>query len=208
MLCVIAPGNLLWPTRWRRARAGPATPTAGPCASATGRRASTSSTATAGPSMQPGCSPTPGIGCTPRPGRAMRGFAGEVARRWSEPDAGIWEIRGDGAHHVHSKLMRWLALNPALRIAERQRTPRRQRRAWQKARDALTAEVTVKGFDASRFTYTYTCTYGSQDVDAALLILPYRGGHCPWGQLEQLQPSVRSCRCFRFCPASEPSRRK
>ena len=47
--------------------------------------------------------------------RAMRGFANEVARRWNEPDAGIWEIRGDGAHHVHSKLMGWLALDRALR---------------------------------------------------------------------------------------------
>ncbi len=59
----------------------------------------------------------------------MRGFAGEVARRWSEPDAGIWEIRGAGAHHVQSKLMGWLALDRALRVAERQRTTRRQRRA-------------------------------------------------------------------------------
>jgi GH15 family glucan-1,4-alpha-glucosidase len=105
--------------------------------------------------------------------RAMRGFAGEVARRWSEPDAGIWEIRGDGAHHVHSKLMGWLALDRALRIAERQRAPQRQRQAWAAQRDALAAEVTVKGFDASRFTYTRT--YGARNVDAASLILPLLG---------------------------------
>jgi GH15 family glucan-1,4-alpha-glucosidase len=100
----------------------------------------------------------------------MRGFAGEVARRWSEPDAGIWEIRGDGAHHVHSKLMGWLALDRALRIAQSQHTPHRQRRTWQQERDALAAEVNVMGFDAARCTYTRT--YGSHDVDAALLILP------------------------------------
>jgi GH15 family glucan-1,4-alpha-glucosidase len=105
--------------------------------------------------------------------RSMRGFAGEVARRWREPDAGIWEIRGDGAHHVHSKLMGWLALDRALRIAEQQRAPQRQRRAWARERDALAAEVTVRGFDSSRFTYTRT--YGSWDVDAALLILPLLG---------------------------------
>jgi GH15 family glucan-1,4-alpha-glucosidase len=105
--------------------------------------------------------------------RAMRGFAGEVARRWNEPDAGIWEIRGDGAHHVHSKLMGWLALDRALRIAEHQRTPHRQRQAWQQERDALAAEVTVRGFDTSRSTYTRT--YGSHDADAALLILPLLG---------------------------------
>jgi GH15 family glucan-1,4-alpha-glucosidase len=105
--------------------------------------------------------------------RAMRGFAGEVARRWSEPDAGIWEIRGDGAHHVHSKLMGWLALDRALRIAELRRAPQRQRQAWARERDALAAEVTVRGFDAPRCTYTRT--YGSQDVDAALLTLPLLG---------------------------------
>src|SRR5215211_2520368 len=57
--------------------------------------------------------------------RAMRGFADQVAKRWREPDAGIWEIRGDGAHHVHSKLMAWLALDRALRIAATRRTPAR-----------------------------------------------------------------------------------
>ena len=56
--------------------------------------------------------------------RAMRGFADLVARRWREPDAGIWEIRDDAAHHVHSKLMGWLALDRALRIADTHRTPR------------------------------------------------------------------------------------
>jgi hypothetical protein len=105
--------------------------------------------------------------------RAMRGFAGEVARRWRQPDAGIWEIRGDGAHHVHSKLMAWLALDRAVRIAEQHRTPRRQRQAWQQQRDALAAEVIIRGFDASRCTYTRS--YGSHDVDAALLILPLLG---------------------------------
>jgi GH15 family glucan-1,4-alpha-glucosidase len=105
--------------------------------------------------------------------RAMRGFAGEVSRRWREPDAGIWEIRGDGAHHVHSKLMAWLALDRAVRIAEHYCTPRRQRQGWQQQRDALAAEVTIRGFDASRCTYTRS--YGSHYVDAALLILPLLG---------------------------------
>ena len=79
--------------------------------------------------------------------RAMRGFADEVAARWTEPDAGIWEIRGDGAHHVHSKLMAWLALDRALRIAATHRTPARQRARWQTQRDAIAADVTARGFD-------------------------------------------------------------
>ncbi len=105
--------------------------------------------------------------------RAMRGFADLVARRWHEPDAGIWEIRGDAAQHVHSKLMGWLALDRALRIADTHRMPARQRRRWQTARDAIAAEVRTRGFDPTKASYTRS--YGSDDLDAALLILPLLG---------------------------------
>jgi GH15 family glucan-1,4-alpha-glucosidase len=105
--------------------------------------------------------------------RAMRGFADLVARRWHEPDAGIWEIRGDAAHHVHSKLMGWLALDRALRIAQTHRVPARQRRRWQSAHTALGAEIRSRGFDADKVSYTRT--YGSDDLDAALLVLPLLG---------------------------------
>jgi GH15 family glucan-1,4-alpha-glucosidase len=105
--------------------------------------------------------------------RAMRGFADLVAHRWHEPDAGIWEIRDDAAHHVHSKLMGWLALDRALRIADSHRTPTRQRRRWQAARAAIAEEVRARGYD--RANGTYTRSYGSVDLDAALLILPLLG---------------------------------
>jgi GH15 family glucan-1,4-alpha-glucosidase len=102
--------------------------------------------------------------------RALRGFADCVARRWPEPDAGIWEIRGQPAHYVHSKLMGWLALDRALRLAPAHRTPTRQRRRWEAERRALAADVTARGFDPTRGTYTRS--YGSADLDAAVLILP------------------------------------
>jgi GH15 family glucan-1,4-alpha-glucosidase len=105
--------------------------------------------------------------------RAMRGFADEVAERWTAPDAGIWEIRGDGAHHVHSKLMAWLALDRALRIAATHRTPARQLVRWRTQRAAIASEVTTRGFDAE--VNTYTRTYGSTDLDAAVLVLPLLG---------------------------------
>jgi GH15 family glucan-1,4-alpha-glucosidase len=102
--------------------------------------------------------------------RAMRGFADEVASRWTEPDSGIWEVRGDLAHHVHSKLMAWLALDRALRIAATRRTPARQVARWTAARAAVAADVTSRGYDAGRGAYTRT--YGSSDLDAAVLVLP------------------------------------
>jgi GH15 family glucan-1,4-alpha-glucosidase len=105
--------------------------------------------------------------------RAMRGFADTVARHWHQPDAGIWEIRGDAAHHVHSKLMGWLALDRALCIARTHHLSDRQRRRWVAARDAIATEVTTRGFDTAKGSYTRT--YGSADLDAALLVLPLLG---------------------------------
>ncbi|MFI7426882.1 glycoside hydrolase family 15 protein [Micromonospora sp. NPDC049836] len=105
--------------------------------------------------------------------RAVRGFADLVARRWPETDAGIWEIRGDAVHHVHSKLMGWLALDRALRIADTHPLAAGQRRRWQQARDAIAAEVRTRGFDPARDTYVRA--YDSTDLDAALLVLPLLG---------------------------------
>jgi GH15 family glucan-1,4-alpha-glucosidase len=101
------------------------------------------------------------------------GFADLVARRWQEPDAGIWELRAPAAHHVHSKMMGWLALDRAMRIAETHRVSGRRLRRWRGARDAIAAEVRLRGFDPVRGSYTRA--YGSGDLDAALLILPLLG---------------------------------
>lgn len=105
--------------------------------------------------------------------RAMRGFADLVAEHWAEPDAGIWEIRADAAHHVHSKLMAWLALDRALRIGTTHRLSSTQRRRWQLARDQVGTQIISMGLDPARNTYTRT--YGSKDLDAALLVLPLIG---------------------------------
>jgi GH15 family glucan-1,4-alpha-glucosidase len=100
----------------------------------------------------------------------MSGFADRIATDWRATDAGIWEVRGDGTHHVHSKLMAWLALDRALRIAQTRRTPGKRTRSWQEQRDAIAAEIRARGFD--RDLGSYSRSYGSRDVDAALLILP------------------------------------
>lgn len=105
--------------------------------------------------------------------RAVCGFADLVARRWSDPDAGIWEVRGGDAHHVHSKLMAWLALDRALRIAKSHRISARRRLRWERARAALGDDIRERGFDSRAGTYTRS--YGSKDLDAALLVLPLIG---------------------------------
>jgi GH15 family glucan-1,4-alpha-glucosidase len=105
--------------------------------------------------------------------RAVRGFAELVASHWQDPDAGIWELRDDAAQHVHSKMMGWHALDRALRIADTHRLSARRRRRWQAARDAIAIDVHERGFNAAMRSYTRS--YGSMDLDAALLILPLLG---------------------------------
>ena len=102
--------------------------------------------------------------------RALTSFADRVAQLWRNPDAGIWEIRDDAQHHVHSKLMAWLALDRALRIGENHRLSERRRRSWTHERDAIAEEVSDRGFDADRGRYRRS--YDSHEVDAAVLVLP------------------------------------
>jgi GH15 family glucan-1,4-alpha-glucosidase len=102
--------------------------------------------------------------------RVAMGLADRVAERWREPDAGLWEVRGDPAHYVHSKLMAWLALDRALRIAGSHGAPTRRRLRWATERDAVAADVVANGVDPARRTFVRA--YGRSDLDAALLVLP------------------------------------
>ncbi|MGH9244732.1 MAG: glycoside hydrolase family 15 protein [Acidimicrobiales bacterium] len=106
--------------------------------------------------------------------RAIAGFADQVAATWTQPDAGIWEKRAAPAHHVHSKLMAWLALDRAARIATARGDRRRRRRQrWTGARDALAHDIRSHGFDPAQ--HAYTSVYDSTELDAAVLVLPMLG---------------------------------
>jgi GH15 family glucan-1,4-alpha-glucosidase len=105
--------------------------------------------------------------------RAVRGFADRVCERWRQPDAGIWEVRGDPQHHVHSKVMAWLALDRALRIAQTHPLSSSRRQRWCAERAAIASDVRTRGFDEGRGIYTRS--YGAKDLDAANLVLPLLG---------------------------------
>lgn len=84
-------------------------------------------------------------------------------------DRGIWEVRGEPQHLVHSKVMCWAALDRGLKLAEEcmRRAPTRR---WKKARDAIGRSVETKGYDDRRGVFVQA--YGSEKLDAALLLLP------------------------------------
>ena len=106
--------------------------------------------------------------------RAVAGFADHVAQQWREPDAGIWEIRGDAQHHVHSKLMAWLCLDRALRIADTRRLAERRRQRLDRRNETRSArKCAARGFTTREARYTRT--YDSDDFDASVLVLPLVG---------------------------------
>jgi GH15 family glucan-1,4-alpha-glucosidase len=90
----------------------------------------------------------------------------EVA--WSQPDSGIWEVRGPRRHFVHSKMMCWLAFDRAVKSIEKWGVPGPLER-WREVRDAVHADICKNGFDASLNSFVQS--YGSKEVDASLLVM-------------------------------------
>ncbi|GAA3836795.1 glycoside hydrolase family 15 protein [Nocardioides panacisoli] len=95
---------------------------------------------------------------------------------WQEPDNGLWEVRGPRRDFVHSKVMAWAGLDRAVRSVERHGLDGPVDR-WRATRDQIHAEVCARGFDTERDTFTQS--YGSKGLDAALLLIP-RVGFLPW----------------------------
>jgi len=92
-----------------------------------------------------------------------------LEKHWTEPDEGIWEVRGGPKHFVHSKVMAWVAFDRRIKLAEAGLAfpPERTLQRWRATRDAIHAQVCEKGYDASRGTFTQY--YGSSSLDAAVL---------------------------------------
>jgi GH15 family glucan-1,4-alpha-glucosidase len=91
---------------------------------------------------------------------------------WEKPDDGIWEVRGPRRHFVQSKVMAWLAFDSAVRLVERFELDAPLAR-WQQIRARIHKQVTEKGYDPKRKTFTQY--YGSQELDAAVLMIPIVG---------------------------------
>ena len=87
-----------------------------------------------------------------------------VTHRWQEPDHGIWEIRDYPRHHVHSRMMCWLAIDRGIRIAQARG---RSVPEWQELSDALVADIEQNGFDVE--LDSYVCAYDRREADAAVL---------------------------------------
>lgn len=89
------------------------------------------------------------------------------------PDEGIWEVRGDRQHFVFSKVMCWVALDRAIKLARIDNRADAPLDVWRANRDGLKADVLARGYDEQLGSFTQA--YGSGTLDAANLLLAQVG---------------------------------
>jgi GH15 family glucan-1,4-alpha-glucosidase len=98
-------------------------------------------------------------------------FVDQAVERFTDPDQGIWEMRGDPKHFVASKVMCWVAVDRGLRIA-RVRDDHQHIERWQKAADEMHAEILERGVDDRG---VFVQHYDTKDLDASNLLIPIMG---------------------------------
>jgi GH15 family glucan-1,4-alpha-glucosidase len=96
-----------------------------------------------------------------------------IEKSWTEPDDGIWEVRGPRRHFTHSKVMAWVAVDRAVRTLEEFAELKGPIEKWRSLRDDIHAEVCEKGFNQD--VGAFTQYYGSDQLDASVLMIPLVG---------------------------------
>jgi GH15 family glucan-1,4-alpha-glucosidase len=111
-----------------------------------------------------------GLERIPRRAEIRDVFLSHLESIWHKPDEGIWEIRGAPQHFTHSKVMSWVAFDRASRSPH---LTAKERKRWKKLADKIHAHVCLHGVDPERKCFVQS--YGSERMDASLLLLPIVG---------------------------------
>lgn len=94
----------------------------------------------------------------------VRDCVSAVELRWAEPDHGIWEIRDHPQHHVHSRMMCWLAADRAVRIAAMRGE---SADGWAALAQEIVDDIEAHGYDDEMDSYV--AAFGRREADAAVL---------------------------------------
>jgi GH15 family glucan-1,4-alpha-glucosidase len=106
----------------------------------------------------------------------QRALLKRLERTRADPDNGIWEIRGELRHFVHSRAMVWAGFDRAVRAVREHGLPGDADR-WAVLRDEVRADIDAHGVSAAHGGFTQYV--GTDEVDAALLQLPQVGFCAP-----------------------------
>ena len=102
----------------------------------------------------------------------LRHLADQAAACWREPDQGLWEVRGLPQQFLSSKLLCWVALDRALRLAAVEKL-QGDADAWRRERDAIRVAILTEGYDAT--VGAFTQVLGGTALDASALLMPLVG---------------------------------
>jgi GH15 family glucan-1,4-alpha-glucosidase len=102
----------------------------------------------------------------------LRGMVEHLEKIWQEPDEGIWETRGGPQHFTYSKMMAWVAFDRAIKAAGILHANAPVER-WQKVRAKIHEEVCTRGY--SEKLGSFVQSYGSEQLDASLLLMSFTG---------------------------------
>ncbi|HEX8501299.1 MAG TPA: glycoside hydrolase family 15 protein [Pyrinomonadaceae bacterium] len=103
---------------------------------------------------------------------ALRYMADQTVERWREPDHGIWEVRGGPRHFLYSKLLCWVALDRAVRMAAPGGLPG-DVSLWERTREEIRAAILEEGYDEK--VGAFTQAFGEPALDACALVIPQVG---------------------------------
>ncbi|GAA1256792.1 glycoside hydrolase family 15 protein [Sphaerisporangium rubeum] len=92
-----------------------------------------------------------------------------VCANWDRPDEGVWETRGGRQHFVYSRLMCWVAIERAMRMAARRGLPADIPR-WRRSRDAIYRQIMCRGWNAE--VAAFVQHLDGDVLDASVLMMP------------------------------------
>ena len=94
-----------------------------------------------------------------------------INEKWMTPDKGIWEFRGEDQHFTFSKVLCWVAIDRAIKVAELFKKGKKIKK-WILLRDSIKKNILCKGWNKNKKAFTQS--YNSSDLDASVLLMePY-----------------------------------
>jgi GH15 family glucan-1,4-alpha-glucosidase len=130
-----------------------------------------------------------------------------LCEHWNQPEEGIWETRGGRQEFTYGRLMSWVALDRAVRLAQHRGRPADLAR-WITERDRIYEEITERGWSPKREAFVQN--YANEVLDASLLLMPLMGFVAPrdpmWlSTLRAMdQELVSDSLVYRYDPSASP----
>ncbi len=102
----------------------------------------------------------------------VRNVVKMVENNWKKPDKGIWEIRNESKHFTFSKVLCWVAIDRAQKIAALLKQDSYMKK-WKRLEDKIRADIEANAWSETKQSYTQA--YGSEDLDASVLLMESYG---------------------------------